>query len=454
MVSALVLLWISTTGFLLQRTGALPSDSAPWIPALGILGAGVYACGLDIFVRYNPKGTTKRRMASALACHLAVVLLAMTAVVSLRIWLGSNDVDGYVAYGWWFTLLALLPVIYLYRFGESRLLWSAGDEVIRSRALALVFYILGTWLFVFGIVTWYVPYGRPRRVWRYAAEAFKKSRQHWTGAVWLVKPDRRLPVVYLRPFIDDALTAAGVDFEFKGIGLFTEEEQMAMVLGRVGPFLAVGRPGQSLPDAGAKRLYLSNEEWQAKVTELIQGARLVVLRPGSGEGIAWEAGTVLAHLSPEQLIILVPADSKQYEEFRAKLAKSLSHSLPPHPGDGHFGAASLSGFLEFGDGWKAQFHRFDSRHSVFALTSPLAPIFARAFRPVFERLGVSGRAWGMGWPRKILIAAPILLYLCLLFRRSVHSFEEFLGLLVWFAVYTVIVGMARLLSYVRRAGEQ
>ena len=88
--------------------------------------------------------------------------------------------------------------------------------------------------------------------------------------------DDRSSVLYLRSFQDDRAMA-----ESPVIGapvLSTGEEQLASVMNEIGPFTAVGKPGEPLPELGARRLYFKNEEWQEKVRDLMAQARLVVLR--------------------------------------------------------------------------------------------------------------------------------------------------------------------------------
>jgi len=88
----------------------------------------------------------------------------------------------------------------------------------------------------------------------------------------------RQPVVYLRSFSDDR-PAARLN------GGRTEEEHLAAVLEPVGPFVAVGRPGEPLPELGARRMYLKDAEWKDVVERLIRSAKLVVIRTGNGPGL-------------------------------------------------------------------------------------------------------------------------------------------------------------------------
>jgi hypothetical protein len=51
-------------------------------------------------------------------------------------------------------------------------------------------------------------------------------------------------------------------------------------MSKIGPFVAIGRPGERLPQLGAIRLYVADPEWQEMVTRLMSEAALVVLRAG------------------------------------------------------------------------------------------------------------------------------------------------------------------------------
>ena len=96
----------------------------------------------------------------------------------------------------------------------------------------------------------------------------------------LLAEDNRPPVVYLRSFQDDSVTAEGTlstpelgafggalvggmleDLDLAG-GTVTEEEQLAEALKDVGPFVAIGKPGEKLPQLGASRMYLQDSEWR------------------------------------------------------------------------------------------------------------------------------------------------------------------------------------------------
>ena len=52
------------------------------------------------------------------------------------------------------------------------------------------------------------------------------------------------------------------------ISVRTPEQELADILEHVGPVVAVGKPGEPLPELGAARLYVSHDEWQGKVHDV------------------------------------------------------------------------------------------------------------------------------------------------------------------------------------------
>ena len=87
-------------------------------------------------------------------------------------------------------------------------------------------------------------------------------------------------MLYLQSFEDDERGA-------RMKGSLTEEEHLANVLSQIGPFLAIGRPGERLPEVGASRIYVGDEDWQSEVRELLGTARLVIIRTGRTMGLGW-----------------------------------------------------------------------------------------------------------------------------------------------------------------------
>jgi hypothetical protein len=216
--------------------------------------------------------------------------------------------------------------------------------------------------------------------------------------------DPRPPVIYLRVFRDDSTGAVGHGAYF--LPSLSEEEQLARVISRIGPFVAIGRPGDDLPELGAARLYVSDAEWQEQVTELMQKANLVVLRAGDSDGFWWEVERAAKLLRPEQVVFLVPHDPKAYETFRQRAQRHLRKPLPDHPGQGR--AGSLRGLIYFERAWLPRFVPFTGALLRTTMRSPLVGRLTYAFRPVFEQLGVPWRPPPLGWYRLYFLAMVVM----------------------------------------------
>ena len=107
--------------------------------------------------------------------------------------------------------------------------------------------------------------------------------------------DPRPPVVYLRSF--------GVDNQFlvvaRGWGArltamlnyaatVSPEQEMAFIMERIGPVVAIGKPGERLPELGAARLYVGDDEWRKVVGKFMNDAALVVIRAGETANLWWK----------------------------------------------------------------------------------------------------------------------------------------------------------------------
>jgi hypothetical protein len=193
-------------------------------------------------------------------------------------------------------------------------------------------------------------------------------------------------VLYLRSFRDDKLGAhvfIKTSFAWK-----TEEEQVVEALAVFGRCVAVGRPGEPLPELGATRLYFTDTEWMSQVRSLMLKARLVVLRIGGTDGLLWELQEAVRLLMPQNVVVLIPDDPLAYRQFTEEARRLLSIVLPPFPSTSA-PCGSLRGVVLFGVDWKPQvvrlgkqpFLRGSGRH-------PLPAILRVALRPVCEQLGL------------------------------------------------------------------
>jgi hypothetical protein len=125
----------------------------------------------------------------------------------------------------------------------------------------------------------------------------------------ILKSDPRPPVVYLRSFRDDSATALVPNSSVSTLFSVTrtEEQQIAEVFGELGPFIAIGRPGESLPELGAARMHVANEQWQETVADLMKRARLVLYRASDTQGFKWEVQRGGELLGPTRMAFLIPS---------------------------------------------------------------------------------------------------------------------------------------------------
>jgi hypothetical protein len=200
------------------------------------------------------------------------------------------------------------------------------------------------------------------------------------GASELTVRDTRAPVLYLRSFADDKKAGRVV---MGG----TEEEQLAMVMNEIGPFITIGPPEEELSESGAARMYVDAGQWQERVNDLITKAQLAVIRIGETEGLWWEIQLVLSKVKPERIIFLIPRDRKLYERFRQKANLFLPHQLPEfNAGILTFGL--LKAILYFERDWTPHIAKL---YYYADFRFMMAGALRTAIRPVLEQLQIEPR---------------------------------------------------------------
>jgi len=151
-------------------------------------------------------------------------------------------------------------------------------------------------------------------------------------AATLLEADERAPIVLLRSFQDDEKSVKRrsvlARLLFWGFGgRIRLEEAIAGELARFGPFVAIGEPGEKLPDLGAARAYFSDNEWQAAVLDWIGRARTIVIIGGMTRWVTWELQQVIASGKLDRLVLLLPPDTPDGRAARWQLiAEALSGS--------------------------------------------------------------------------------------------------------------------------------
>lgn len=175
---------------------------------------------------------------------------------------------------------------------------------------------------------------------------FRWQKHRVQGARVRLHEDERAPVLYLRSFQQDATDdKARFSRLLMGMSISSHEERLAEILDLVGPFVAVGRPGESLPTLGASRLYVPDASWQREVAQLMQRARCVVFRAGATPSLQWELQKAVRSLAPERILLWCPDGRKVWAAFRKWAGGSLQHPLPARP---------THPFVAFDAAWRPQ----------------------------------------------------------------------------------------------------
>jgi hypothetical protein len=246
----------------------------------------------------------------------------------------------------------------------------------------------------------------------------RAKRHRAASARRLLSRDPRPPVVYFRPFTADAIAGRGVIFS----SWVTEEEQLGQVMTEIGPFVAVGAPRESLPELGAARLYVADSEWHQAVENLLERARLVVLRVGRSPGFWWELETSLRARQPEQLLLLVPRDEQLYEDFRRRARELMPCDMPRLTGWNYrrWWRGSLKAAVFFDADWVPNIVDVQTFSLSFLRRSPafpLVPVMHMALRPMFEHLAVPWKRPPIN-RRLVLVLTTCLLYAVFLAAMS------------------------------------
>jgi len=229
-------------------------------------------------------------------------------------------------------------------------------------------------------------------------------------ARYTLRRDPRPPVLYLRPFSIDPVTAQPQVSSPLSPAVRTAEEQLSRALAPVGPLIAIGQPGE-LPWLGAARLY-PPDDWRRTALQLMKAARLVVLGAGHGDGFLWELRHAVTMLPPTRLVMLVPFDPRHYLVFRETVRAYFPRPLPDYPPGKPVVEFGIKGAVYFGPDWTPYFVRFDrprGRDRRRRSRVNFEKAFAGALRPAFDVCGQEAQAWwraaAAGDPRAARILA-------------------------------------------------
>jgi hypothetical protein len=172
-----------------------------------------------------------------------------------------------------------------------------------------------------------------------ARVGFQLLRSGWkydvVSAEQLLAIDPRPPVLYLRSFEADSKIVLRPDgfwnkatMLFDYMVTFSPEQELAEILNRIGPMIAIGKPGEPLPELGAARLYVADADWKAKVTDMMGRSRLVIIRTGSTPNLEWEIEQAITRVPRRQILFVSFGDAKKTAGFDRYFEERFGRVLP------------------------------------------------------------------------------------------------------------------------------
>ncbi len=148
--------------------------------------------------------------------------------------------------------------------------------------------------------------------------------------------DPRPPVLYLRSFgVDNQFLvasggrAARLKTHLNYVASVSPEQEMAFIMERVGPVVAIGKPGERLPELGAARLYVGDDEWRDVVGHFMNDAALVVIRAGETANLWWETEEALRRRPPERVIIVALGPPEAFAVFERRFTETFGRPDAP-----------------------------------------------------------------------------------------------------------------------------
>lgn len=192
---------------------------------------------------------------------------------------------------------------------------------------------------LFAIIPVYVAYLLLRRGKKHTVKAGEA----------VLKDDDRPPVVYLRSFKDEEV-ASSVFHRFKNLPAsdktwlaptvpnngVQEQDALGYVFRKIGPYIALGKPGEQVPELGSSKLYVSNDEWQNTIRAFFGKSKLVIFKAGITESLKWELAQIVHTVNPRKVLMIMPVKEADYLGF-----VQWANSIMPQP----FGQDPPSGRL-------------------------------------------------------------------------------------------------------------
>ena len=122
----------------------------------------------------------------------------------------------------------------------------------------------------------------------------------------VLRQAKHAPVLFLRSFRFDSISSAIPRWQHYlpiNVPLPTAELNLVQMIWRHAPVLAIGRPNESTPPAGAVRFYVRQDIWKETVEAIVPLCPLIVWTTGHTEGLRWEIKHLRERLPPRKLLL-------------------------------------------------------------------------------------------------------------------------------------------------------
>jgi hypothetical protein len=172
---------------------------------------------------------------------------------------------------------------------------------------------------------------------RWAGRSWTRGRRELALRVQEVrKLDARPPVLLLRSFEDDNILLERnprlLWFFHAAKEAFTLEEYVVNCIWKLGPVIAVGKPGEDVSPLGAARDYLEEYQWRDCIRKYLDEAAYVVSILGSTPGLRWEYEQIGARGKQDNVIVVFPPKpfeqlQRRWELFRTLFDRAASVDL-------------------------------------------------------------------------------------------------------------------------------
>ena len=163
------------------------------------------------------------------------------------------------------------------------------------------------------------------------------------GFVWLIREGRKCtarravdivrsgkvegrPILLLRSFKDDEMKIGERPGMFVGKVPIYLEDVVIPQLERLGPVIAIGKPGESSPPLGAARLWCHDAVWQAAIQQLVAASQFIVIICGAihrRRGSQWEMEYLARANCADKLILVMPPVREEEASHRWWIYRKL-----------------------------------------------------------------------------------------------------------------------------------